>query len=89
MNEQSIVDLGAKTIWLSIQMASPALFAALIVGLIVSILQAATQINEQTLVFIPKTLAMLAAMIICGPWIIQKMMEFTITLFKEIPSIVQ
>ena len=87
MNEATVMDITAKTIWLAIQIASPALVAALITGLIISVFQAATQINEQTISFIPKILVMLAALVICGPWIVQKMMGFTIDLFKEIPSI--
>jgi flagellar biosynthesis protein FliQ len=87
MNEETVLDLAAKTIWLSVQIAAPPLLAALVTGLVISIFQAATQINEQTLSFIPKVLIMLLAMVICGPWIMQKMMGFTINLIQEIPTI--
>jgi flagellar biosynthesis protein FliQ len=58
-----------------------------VMGLIVSIFQAATQINEQTLSFIPKILAMAAAMIVCGPWVLRTMMTFTINLIRDIPNL--
>lgn len=87
MTEQAIMDIGMKTIWVAIMVASPALLTVLIVGLVVSIFQAATQINEQTLSFIPKVVVMTIAIAICGPWIIQTMMEFTMQLFNEIPTI--
>ncbi len=86
MNEQNVIDIASRTIWVTMQVAAPALIAALIAGLIVSIFQAATQINEQTMSFIPKVVVMLATLIICGPWIIQTMVGFTMTLFQEIPK---
>lgn len=87
MNEQSIVDIAANTVWVTIQVATPSLVAALIIGLLVSIFQAATQINEQTLSFIPKVMVIFAAFIFFGPWIIKKMMEFTVLLYQNIGSI--
>ncbi len=87
MNEQVVMDLGMKTIWTAILVASPALLTVLFVGLLVSIFQAATQINEQTLSFIPKIVVMTIALAVCGPWIIQTMMEFTMQLFNDIPTI--
>jgi len=87
MNEQTVIDIASKTIWVTMQIAAPALIAALIAGLLVSIFQAATQINEQTMSFIPKVVVMLATLIICGPWIIQTMVGFTVNLFREIPNL--
>jgi len=87
MNEQTVIDIASKTIWVTMQIAAPALLAALIAGLLVSIFQAATQINEQTMSFIPKVVVMLATLIICGPWIIQTMVGFTVNLFREIPNL--
>ncbi|NRA65215.1 MAG: flagellar biosynthesis protein FliQ [Pseudobacteriovorax sp.] len=87
MNEQTVIDLGWKTGWLAIQVAAPALLATLFMGLVVSIFQAATQINEQTLSFIPKVLAIAVALLVFGPWIITIMMEFTVGLFQSIPRL--
>ncbi len=88
MNEQGVLEIAANSVWLCMLIAAPSLLAALIIGLVVSIFQAATQINEQTLSFIPKVVGMLITMLIFGPWMLQKLMGFTISLFKEIPSIV-
>jgi flagellar biosynthetic protein FliQ len=87
MTQQTVLDIGWNTIWVMIKISSPALLATLVMGLLVSIFQAATQINEQTLSFIPKILAMAAAMIICGPWVLRTMMNFTINLIRDIPNI--
>jgi flagellar biosynthesis protein FliQ len=87
MTEQSVMDLAAKTIWVTIQVAAPALLATLVMGLLVSIFQAATQINEQTLSFIPKVLAMTVTLVIFGPWILRVMMGFTIEIIKGIPGV--
>ena len=87
MNEQAVIDLGARSSWVAIQIAAPALLATMLMGLLVSIFQAATQINEQTLSFIPKILAMTLALVAFGPWIIQILMNFTVDLIKSIPSI--
>ncbi len=86
MSPQAVIDLGAETIWVALLVAAPALIAAVVTGLIVSIFQAATQINEQTLSFIPKILAMTAIMVLCGPWIMQTMVGFTVKLIKGIPE---
>jgi flagellar biosynthetic protein FliQ len=88
MTQQTVLDIGWNTIWVMIKISSPALVATLVMGLLISIFQAATQINEQTLSFIPKILAMAAAMIICGPWVLRTMMTFTINLIRDIPNIV-
>lgn len=87
MTDQTVIDLGSRAIWVSIQVASPVLLATLFVGLVFSILQAATQINEQTLSFIPKILVMTAALVVSGPWVLQVMTEFTINLFNGIPGV--
>lgn len=89
MNEQWILDLSSQTIWVAMKVAAPALVATLLMGLVVSVLQAATQINEQTLSFIPKVLAMTASLVFFGPWILQVIMNFTTELFRTIPLITQ
>lgn len=88
MSEQYVLDLGGKTIWIAIQLATPALLATLVMGVLISIFQAATQINEQTLAFIPKIIAMTVALVVCGPWLLTVLMGFTSDLFQNIPSLV-
>ena len=87
MSEEMVMDLAWKTIWLAIQVAAPALLATLFMGIVVSIFQAATQINEQTLSFIPKILAITLAIVLFGPWVMKLMMEFTEGLLKAIPHL--
>ena len=88
MTEQAVIDIGVESIWVAIKVASPALIATLVVGLLVSIFQAATQINEQTMSFIPKILVMTLAMIVAGPWMMQTIIGFTTKLMQDIPAIV-
>ena len=86
MNPQSVITLGQQALYVMLMIASPMLVAALVVGLIVSILQAATQINEMTLSFIPKLVAILAALVIAGPWIIAYYVDYVRRLFESIPA---
>ncbi|MFW7381833.1 MAG: flagellar biosynthesis protein FliQ [Oligoflexus sp.] len=87
MSDQMVIDIAWKTLWLTLKVAAPALLSAMIIGLIVSIFQAATQINEQTLSFIPKVLAMTIAIMISGPWMIRIMINFTTEIMNTIPVI--
>ena len=87
MTEQTVIDLGLNAIWIACLISAPALIAILITGLIVSVLQAATQINEQTLSFIPKIIVMTVALAVTGPWILETTIEFTIGIFNKLPFI--
>ena len=86
MNPQSVITLGQQALAVMLLIAAPMLVAALVVGLIVSILQAATQINEMTLSFIPKLLAMIATLVIAGPWMIAIYVDYVRRLFEGIPG---
>jgi flagellar biosynthetic protein FliQ len=86
MNPQSVITLGQQALYVMLMIAAPMLVAALVVGLIVSILQAATQINEMTLSFIPKLIAILASLLIAGPWIITYYVDYVRRLFESIPT---
>jgi len=89
MTEQFVIDIGVDTLWLAIKVATPPLFAAMAIGLIVSILQAATQIQEQTLQFVPKVLGITIAVAISGPWLISQFLDFTTQMFNNIPNIMR
>jgi len=82
-----VVDLARNTIMTALLLAGPMLIVALGVGLIVSILQAVTQIQEQTLSFVPKLLAVSAVFLVALPWILQLMVKFTTELFRSIPQL--
>ncbi len=88
MTEHMVIDLGLKAVWVACLVSAPALLSILITGLIVSILQAATQINEQTLSFIPKIIVMTIALAISGPWILATFMNFTVSIFDRIPNVI-
>lgn len=88
MTEQSVIDLSARAAWITIKIAAPALLATLVVGMVISIFQAATQISEQTLAFIPKILAMTGALMLFGPWVLRTLVGFTVELFKSIPALI-
>ena len=88
MTPESVVTLGRQAIELTLFISAPALLTALIIGLLVSVFQAATQINEQTLSFIPKLVGMFVVLIISGPWLLGMMVDFMQRLFSNIPWMV-
>jgi flagellar biosynthetic protein FliQ len=88
MNPQAVITLGQQALYVMLMIAAPMLLAALVVGLAVSILQAATQINEMTLSFIPKLVAMLAALVIAGPWMVTFFVDYMRRLFESIPLVI-
>ena len=88
MTPESVMTLGYQALELTLIVSAPVLLTALIVGLLVSIFQAATQINEQTLSFIPKLIGMFGVLIIAGPWMVGLMVDFMQRLFNNIPWMV-
>jgi flagellar biosynthetic protein FliQ len=88
MTPETIMSMGSQAIQVSLLLGAPLLLVALVVGLVISIFQAATQINEATLSFIPKLLAVFATLVIAGPWMLGQMLDYIRTLFSSIPQIV-
>ena len=84
MAPEFVIDLGRNAVKTVLLISSPMLLSGLIIGLLVSIFQAATQINEQTMTFIPKIVAVLVSLILFAPWIIRVMLAFTQNVFKGI-----
>ena len=82
------MSLGYEAMKLSLLLAAPLLLMALITGLIISLFQAATQINEMTLSFIPKLLAVFATLVIAGPWMLNLTLDYIRNLFSSIPQLV-
>lgn len=80
--------IGSRALEITLMLAAPLLLVALVTGLIVGAFQAATQINEQTLSFIPKLLAMALAMVVAGPWMLKVLMSYTRELFESIPNLI-
>ena len=88
MNEDMVLQIGTEVLYLIVALAAPLLLSALLVGLLVGIFQAATQIQEQTLSFIPKLIALVAALVVMGPWLLQSWLSYTQALFLQIPSLI-
>lgn len=88
MTPESVMNLGREAIEVALMLAGPLLLFALIVGLMISIFQAATQINEATLTFIPKLLSTFLVLIVAGPWMLQVMVSFIRRLYESIPQFI-
>ena len=88
MNSQGVLTIAQQALYVTIIVSAPLLLTALLVGLVVSIFQAATQINENTLSFIPKLLAIFAVMVIAGPWMLQQLVDYMQRLFSSIPQVI-
>lgn len=88
MTPDTVLNEGRQALQLAMTVAAPLLVTALLVGVLIGMLQAATQINEMTLSFIPKLAAVAAVMVIAGPWMLRLMVDFTRTLYSNIPNII-
>jgi flagellar biosynthetic protein FliQ len=80
--------IGQRALEITILLSAPLLIAALVIGLLVGVFQAATQINEMTLSFIPKLIGMAATLVIAGPWMLKVIVGYTRELFEAIPGLV-
>jgi flagellar biosynthetic protein FliQ len=89
MTEDIVLSLGRDAIWTTVLLAAPLLISALVVGLVVSIIQAITQINEATLTFIPKMLTIVVVMLVLAPWMTQMITSYTTELFTSLPNYVR
>jgi flagellar biosynthetic protein FliQ len=88
MTPESVMTMGRHAMEITLMIAAPMLLVALIIGLIVSIFQAATQINEQTLSFIPKLVGIFVALVVAGPWMLSVMLDYMREIFSGIPGLV-
>ena len=88
MTPDTVVSVGRHALEMTLMLSAPLLLTALVVGLVVGIFQAATQINEMTLSFIPKLLAMAAMLALTGPWMLKHLVEYSRSLIESIPGLV-
>ncbi|MBD8165277.1 flagellar biosynthesis protein FliQ [Erwinia persicina] len=88
MTPESVMVMGHEAMKIALALAAPLLLAALVSGLLISLLQAATQINEQTLSFIPKILAVVTTIVIAGPWMLSLVLDYMRTLFSNLPYMI-
>ena len=88
MTPESVMTLGRHAMEVTLMIAAPMLLVALVIGLIVSVFQAATQINEATLSFIPKLVGVFVALVVAGPWMLSIMLDYMREVFGGIPNLV-
>ncbi|NLG79654.1 MAG: flagellar biosynthesis protein FliQ [Firmicutes bacterium] len=88
MTEEVIAGIGQRAIFVTLELAAPVLVFALVAGLVVSVFQAVTQIQEMTLALVPKILAVIVALVVFGPWMMRTLVEFTRELFMNLPNYV-
>lgn len=89
MNPEMIMSLGSGALGTMLLLSMPLLLTALAIGLLVGVFQAATQINEMTLSFIPKLIGMALTMVVAGPWMLKLIVSYTRELFESIPSLIR
>ncbi|WP_100487695.1 flagellar biosynthesis protein FliQ [Sporolactobacillus pectinivorans] len=89
MSAETVLSIADQSVMIILMVGGPLLIIALVVGLIVSIFQAATQIQEQTLAFIPKIVAILFGLIFFGPWMLSQMLTFTQNIFANLPNFIR
>lgn len=87
MNTSAVLDIGLQALLLAAKLSAPVLVTALVVGLAISVLQSITQIQEMTLSFVPKAIAVAVALLICGHWMITEMVSFTHGMMDRIPDL--
>ena len=88
MTEAYVLNLGQNAIMISLILAGPILLISLVLGSLVSLVQAATQINESTLIFIPKMIGIFLVLLLLGSWMLQQAVTFTHALFTSLPNLV-
>jgi flagellar biosynthesis protein FliQ len=88
MSPETVMTVGSRALEITLMLAAPMLLVALVTGLIVGAFQAATQINEMTLSFIPKLIAISVALMAAGPWMLKLLVGYTRELFESIPSLI-
>ncbi|OMH23513.1 flagellar export apparatus protein FliQ [Tersicoccus phoenicis] len=87
MNTSAVLDIGLQSLLIAAKLSAPVLVTALVVGLAISLLQSITQIQEMTLSFVPKVIAVAVALLICGNWMITEMVGFTQDMMNRLPGL--
>lgn len=89
MNPEVFIELAHRTLYTALILAAPPLIAGLVVGVAVSLVQAVTQMQEQTLVLVPKLVIVSVVLVLCLPWMLQVLLHFTTTLFSQLPQYIR
>jgi flagellar biosynthetic protein FliQ len=88
MNQDTVISIITRTMEVALKVSLPILLVGLIIGLVISVFQAVTQIQEQTLSFIPKVLGLVVVIVVAGPWMLGEIVNWTTELYSSIPSLV-
>ncbi len=88
MTPSTVIEIGRQAMEITLLVSAPLFLAALVTGLVVSIFQAATQINEMTLTFVPKLIAMFLTLLVAGPWMLTMLVDYMRRLFESIPAMI-
>jgi flagellar biosynthesis protein FliQ len=88
MSPETVMTVGQRALEMAVMLAAPLLLTVLLIGLLVGVFQAATQINEMTLSFIPKLIGMAVAIVLAGPWMLKELVGYTRSLIESIPSLI-
>lgn len=89
MNSAEVIDIAREALWLIIKCSAPLLIVSLVVGLVISIFQTVTSIQEQTMTFVPKILSIFITLILCGGWIMNNIVTFMTRLFEDFSAYVR
>lgn len=87
MDQSQIITIGARAMWVTMELSLPVLAASLVVGLLVSVFQAVTQLQEPTLTFIPKILAVIVVIVLAGPWMMNTIVDYTHEIFVGVEMV--
>lgn len=87
MDQSEIITIGARAMWVTMELSLPVLAASLVVGLLVSVFQAVTQLQEPTLTFIPKILAVIVVIVVAGPWMMNTIVDYTHEIFVGVENV--
>jgi flagellar biosynthetic protein FliQ len=88
MDQDTVINLATQAMTLGVEIAGPMLLAGLVIGLVISIFQAVTSIQEQTLTFIPKIIALAVIIVVLGPWMLRQVVDYTQNLYQSIPTLI-
>jgi flagellar biosynthetic protein FliQ len=88
MNQDTVINLATQAMTVAVEVAGPMLLAGLVIGLVISIFQAVTSIQEQTLTFIPKIIALAVIIVVLGPWMLRQIVDYTDNLYQSIPTLI-
>jgi flagellar biosynthetic protein FliQ len=89
VTDQQIVDIGMKAMTIAAKLSAPMLLTALVVGFAISLFQSVTQIQDSTLAFVPKVVAIAVAILLAGNWMVHEAVSFTTTLYQQIPDLLR